>query len=66
MRTDIELQINSLIPRAEKMARKKVDRTGKGYESRIGVDGREYRHCFWSQYFHEAMNKLTKQHGVRV
>ena len=53
-----------LIPMAMKKAQEMVDRSGKHEEKRRGKDGREYTHCFRSQYFYEEMNRLKKEAGL--
>ena len=66
-----EAQINALIPLAESMADARIKGMRKTHEKRSGKyregnNGTEYIHCFWSQYFHEAMNKLAQERGLRA
>ena len=59
--------INAFIPAAEAEALNKVLDTGVRYEIRRGVDGKKtHKHCFKTQYFHEAMNRMTRRAGLRV
>ena len=65
--TDIayERKINDLIPQAEREANKKLKNLIEKFEIRIGNGGRKYRHCFRSEFFHKAMNKLAFTSGLR-
>lgn len=58
-------KIDKLIPTAKMMATKKMSEVGKVSEVRKGKLSVSYNHCFWSQYFHEAMNMLTREAGLR-
>lgn len=60
--TQYETQRNRLIPFAEAEADRRV-RKGKRSEMRRRGN-EEYLHDFWSEYFHEAMNKL--HHNMRL
>jgi len=51
---------------AIKTARKKASKMPVEYEVRIGSDGTEYNHFWLDQFFHEEMNKLTEEAGLRV
>lgn len=57
--------IDRLIPGASREATIRVRETGKKSEIRTGVDGNPVVHDFWSQYFHEAMNRRAAEHGLR-
>jgi hypothetical protein len=57
--------INALIPKADAEARRKVLRTGRVNEKRVGVDGISCSWDFFTEYFHEAMNRMTAQEGLR-
>ncbi len=63
--TDHERSIEDLIPQAEKEARFRVVNTGIVSALRPGIDGRTYNHCFFAQYFHEAMTRLAIEKGFR-
>jgi hypothetical protein len=63
--TKYEQDINSLIPIAEKEAKAKAKEFGKLNELKPGVDGRTYFHCFFSEFFHQAMNRLAFESGFR-
>ena len=67
MKTDkgYEYDINALIPMAEKEARTKVALFGKKNERRAGFGADFYNHCFFTQFFHEAMLKLGIKNGLR-
>lgn len=56
-----EYDIDALIPKAEKEARKKVRASGAEYEHRGG-----YRHCFFTEYFHKSMKGLAIKAGLRT
>lgn len=56
--------INRLIPLARKEAKRKVRENGREYELREHK-GEPYHHDFWTEYFHEAMDRLTKEQGLR-
>ena len=57
--------VNGLIITAMLQASKKQKQTRKTFKSVPGVDKRHFRWCYWTQYFHEAMAKLTKEAGLR-
>ena len=66
-------RVNELIPTAVNMANKRIraDRIRKcksPYETRKASheDCEEYRHCFWTEYFHNAMKILTIQNKLRT
>lgn len=68
MKTDkrYEKQINKLIPAAVKDANESVRGIGKQSEMRTSVDGRWLRvHCFFTEYFHKAMNRMAREAGLR-
>lgn len=71
MRTAQEIEaINALIPKAWKEAGEMVKKTGVAFEERAGStregnNGEIYNHCFRSQYFHEIMNRMTLERGLR-
>ena len=58
-------KINMLIPLAEKMANDEVAIFGKKFETRNGAENSRYCHCFFTQFFHENMRRLTKKTGIR-
>lgn len=66
-----EYDIDALIPIAEKEAIKKVNELGKNKERRAGifdkVSGKYqyYNYCFFTEYFHAAMKRLTAEAGLR-
>lgn len=63
--TEYEKNINSLIPAAELEASEMVASLGISSESRNGANGQPYNHCFWTEFFHKAMNRMTLERGLR-
>lgn len=59
-------KINALIPLAEKEARQKLKTKQNKTESRIGAYGKLYDHYFYSEFFHNAMNRLAIKAGLRM
>lgn len=62
---EYEKAVDALIPKAAKEARLKVVNLGIASEKRPGFDGRTYNHCFFTEFFHKAMNRLTIKAGLR-
>ena len=62
---DYEKSVNALIPEAVKKADAKVKKWGEATESRMGVDGAKCTWSFWTQFFHEEMNRLAHKAGLR-
>ena len=60
-----EKKINKFIEKAEGLADKKLKESKDHYVLRKGKN-EPYNHCLWSQYFHEAMDKLTVKAGLRI
>jgi len=63
--SEYEQNINSLIPFAEKEAHRKVTELGKKREPRTGKDGKLFYWDFWSEFFHAAMNSMSRKEGYR-
>jgi hypothetical protein len=61
-----DLNINALIPAAEKEATEKVKLKKKVSEERPGVDGKPFNWCFWTEYYHVAMNRMAIEKGLRT
>lgn len=60
-------QINALIPIASKRAKKRVrELRGITEVLVIGIGGNIYPWDFFTEYFHEEMNKMAKEKGLRV
>jgi len=59
-------EVNDLIPVAWEEARKRVEKLGVKSISRIGADGKDYSHDLRSAFYHENMNRMTKEAGLRV
>jgi len=59
-------KIDALIPQAEKVARGKVKALGKTSELRPGKNEKDYKHCFFSEFFHIEMTRLTIEAGLRI
>ena len=63
--SDYNAAINALIPEAEKIARQRVREIGKAWNPRKGRDGNLYRMDYWTREFHNAMNELASDRGLR-
>ena len=61
-----EREVDSLIPKAIKAADRKLKKLPNKHEKRTGSDGTPYKHCFWTEFYHEAMNRLTRKAGLRA
>ena len=57
--------INSLIPIAEIEADRKIKRLKSPFRSMKGKDESVFNYSYWTQYFHQAMNRMTKEEGLR-
>jgi len=67
----IEKEINSHIPEASRIARDKVKVLSTPWVYKDGVKtgsmrDTRYKHDLWTEYFHQAMNKLTADAGLRI
>jgi hypothetical protein len=60
--TEYEKDIKALIPLACKEAQERS--WGMKNVLRPGKDG-DFKWDFWTEYYHEAMNRLAAEHGVR-
>jgi hypothetical protein len=60
-----ETAVNNCIPKAERMANAKLELADDHYVELVGKDGNAFNYCMWTEYFHEAMNMLTKRAGIR-
>lgn len=60
-----EGKINSLIPKAVKEANRKIKDLEEPTVIRRGKDDSQYVHHFWSEFFHQAMNRLAFEAGFR-
>lgn len=60
-----ELRINSLIPLAEKEAKEKVEKLGVKTKSVAGKNGEIFEYDYWTEFFHEAMNRLSIEAKLR-
>jgi hypothetical protein len=49
---------DSLIPLAEDRAKQRLKEFGKAWDYRKGVDGKNFRFDYETQFFHEEMEKL--------
>jgi hypothetical protein len=63
--TRYQKDINALISFAEREAIAKVKRLGKKNELRPGKDGNDFRWDFQSEYFHDAINRMAREQGLR-
>lgn len=59
-------KINALIPLTETEAKRKVKEFGKVNELRDGALKSKYNHDFKTEFFHQAMNRLAVEAGLRV
>lgn len=59
--------INRLIPAAEQAALARVKAVGETSETRMSPKGKneQYLHDFFSEFFHEEMNRLAAENGFR-
>lgn len=57
--------IDMLIPKAEEEANRIATLMGKKSENRPGVDGNPYTYCYFTEFFHKAMNRMAKEKGLR-
>lgn len=58
--------INSFIPVAIQEAIKRAEEPGLCGAKEVGYIGRAHTHCFKTQFFHEIMNRMTREAGLRV
>lgn len=62
-------QIDDLIPAAAEEAQQRLRErlaTGKGRNlATSGRDGKIFYWSFYTQYFHEAMNRMARERGLR-
>lgn len=66
VQTNYEKQIDKLIPMAMRSADKRLRRSGKSpNERREGVDGSKFNWYRWNEYYHQAMNDLAHEAGLR-
>lgn len=59
-------RIDKFIPTAMKIAKERVKEFGKERKDKMGMGGRVYSHCYRTQFFHQEMNRITKEAGLRV
>jgi plasmid maintenance system killer protein len=64
-----EKKINKLIPKAEAEAKAMCKKTGKRFEQRQSDPENKWsakiQHCFETEYFHKAINRLAFKAGLR-
>lgn len=60
-----EMNINNFIYLAGLEADKEIARTGVTHVMKPGVDGVDFKWCMWTEHFHKAMNRMTREAGVR-
>jgi len=58
-------KIDALVPFAEAEALKRVKEFGKKTEERIGKDGKPFKWDYFTQFFHEEMNRMCREKGLR-
>jgi hypothetical protein len=59
-------EINSLIPKAERKARARVKILGIKSEKRAGKGGGLFNWDFFTQFFHEEMDRLVGRSKVKL
>ena len=57
-------KVDELIPLAEKAANDRI-KGRKKMAVVAGVDGMPYKWDYWTQYFHEEMNRLADERRLR-
>ena len=60
-----EAAIDALIPEAEETANLMVE-LGKAWTPRKGPDGKIFRYDYFTREFHNAMNRLASEKGLRT
>lgn len=64
-------KINKLIPKALRAAKARVAELEHEFELRPGSDkggndGADYKHYFESEFFHQEMNQMAREAGLRA
>ncbi len=59
-------KINAFTSSAEKEATGKMRCLSLPSAPRDGRDGKTYNHCFFTQFFHSAMNRMASDAGLRT
>ena len=62
--SDYEKSINALIQAAAAQADRMIA-AGRKTETRRGVNGEKFTWCFWSEFYHLAMNQMARDAGLR-
>lgn len=63
--TEHQKEIDKFIPLAEAEATRKVTKLAQKTKSVKGKDGKPFNYCFWTEFFHKAMNRMTSAAGLR-
>ena len=58
-------KVDALVDFAEKAAQERVKKLGKETEERIGKDGKPFNWDFFTEFFHEEMDRMCKEMGLR-
>ena len=58
-------KVDALVDFAEKAAQERVKKLGRETEERIGKDGKLFKWCFFTQFFHEEMNRMCREKELR-
>ena len=58
-------KIDALVPFAERAALKRVKEYGKEVEERIGKDGKPFNWNFFTEFFHEEMDRMCREKELR-
>ncbi len=64
-KTDYESAINRLIGLAEKNTKVRLKKYPRETEQRKTLAGLPWAWSFWTEIFHEEMNRLTRESGLR-
>ena len=59
--TDYQTARNALIATAEREATSKLGPGSKKFGTRPGANGEPFNFCLWTEFFHEAMDRMAKE-----
>ena len=57
--------VDALVDFAEKAAQERVKKLGKETEERIGKDGKPFNWDFFTEFFHEEMDRMCREKELR-
>ena len=58
-------KVDALVDFAEKAAQERVKKLGKKTEERIGKDGKPFNWDFFTEFFHEEMDRMCREKELR-